>query len=546
MAHGIMRRLARRLVLIMGTVMALGFAGCIDTNSQCIEDQPGYQEGRDVWLTFDIRNVDETGSRAVSDPVHPDEDASAAENYINCEDYDLTVMYLNEQGRVMKVFNRDEYIVIRDAGDATDRKYKLTLRINQDYFSSVGDNVTFSLLVIANLNGTADGGSYGLNWMATLSELSNLKTSFGYTGVNGTEAWQPDIAAKRFIPMAGVRQFSISRAALTAATDKANELDLSADNNAIDMQRAMAKIRVVDALAANGDTDNKIIAVTLSGMNTRGTYLPDVARNAAWGNPNTVVCEFGNAASGWFNAESVIPTTALRFTDSYGWIQKDGVFDAWRLYVPEFSWIAASSESEPTLHITVQSGGETKTFDYPVSRSLGQSDMARNHIYQFVVTEVSGMKLNLTCRVLDWKGEETVWDYRDNVTMTQDGYIKWLTGSVNNETATVSFNQNLDNLKCNFTIASPEGYTWRAVLLPQTGNLSALSIVGASSGVIDSKTPIELEFATSDTAPKGENNTARLQILVETPWGTTVNAPILEGGPYGDNRYFTISQNASI
>ncbi len=530
--------ISRRTLTALAALAMLGAgSSCVNDNSLCPEDQPGFDKTDVVWLSFNIRNVDNTGgrSRAVVDPDHPDEDALAAESFINCADYDLSVMFLDANGRVMKVFNKDEFAIVASGTDGTYRDYNLTMNINQGYFPPTGDNVTFSLLVVANLKGTGDGSTFGLNWMASVDELSKRQISYGYTGAiaGGTTAWQPDINAKRLIPMAGLRQFTVSRAALSAATDRDKELNLSADGTTIDMQRSMAKIRVVDALAENGNPDAKIVGVTLTGTNTRGAYLPAVEPNS-W-TPNTAVCHFGMANEGWFDATTV--------RNSYG-LSIDGK-NAWGFYITEFARSSAPAASEPVLHITVESGGEQRTYDYPVSKSLGNTDMTRNHIYEFVVTEVSGLKLELTCTVLDWDSQEVEWDYKDNITMAQDGYIKWLNGHVNPPVATVTFDSDLSDLVCRFSFMTPAGFEWKAVLLPQKGNPSAFSFEGPASGTIVPNEVIELRIRTSDLSPR-ENNTARLQIIVKTPWGNAIDAPVLDGNIYTNDRYFTINQNASL
>lgn len=532
-------RALRRLSLVAGLGAGLLLSGCIDSNSECIEDQPGYEEGKDVWLSVNFRNVDSEGrSRAVTDPVHPDEDATAAENFIDVND--ITVMFLNSDGRVMKVFADGEYSVeVNSNTDGLYNDYVLRFRINQDYFEKTGATSTFSLLVVANHDGTGDGQTYNPDdlWMKSVADLSALKTSFGYTGLNGTEAWQPDINGGRHIPMAGIHRFTVSRTALEGATDANNPLVITDGGNEIDMQRAMAKIRVIDALAENGNTDNKITAVTLTGMNTRGAYLPLVPSNE-WGtsaSPNTSVCHIAHGDATWFNPGNVIPSYTIGN-------------NGWGFYIPEFSSSLAPTGAEPTLHITVHSASTVldRVYDYPVSKALGASDMTRNHIYEFRVTEIAGMNLALTCTVLDWEGHETDWEFTDNVSMAQGGYITWTNGQVNKSTATVTFNQTLTDLECRFAFLTPAGYTWRAVLIPQTGNLSAFTFVSNTTGTIVPGVPITLKIHTSDSAPKGVNNTARLQILVSTPWGTTINAPVLDSNTYGTNKFFTINQNASI
>lgn len=540
-------RALRRLSLVAGLGAGLLLSGCIDSNSECIEDQPGYEEGKDVWLSVNFRNVDSEGrSRAVTDPDHPDEDATAAENFINVND--ITVMFLNSDGRVMKVFAAGEYSVeVISNEDGLYNDYELKFRINQDYFEKTGATSTFSLLVVANHNGTGDGQTYNPDnlWMKSVADLSALKTSFGYTGQNGTAAWTPDIDGGRHIPMAGIHRFTVSRAALESATDANNPLVITDGGNEIDMQRAMAKIRVIDALAENGNTDNVITAVTLTGMNNRGSYLPLVPSND-WGTrtaPNTSVCHIAHGDASWFNPSTVIPSYTIGD-------------NGWGFYIPEFSWTLAPTAAEPTLHITVHSTstGLDRTYDYPVSKSLGQNDMTRNHIYEFRVTEIAGTEAELTLVVKDWDDQEVIWDYTDNPGLATGGWIVFdrNTCAVVDDLAQAVFRNDKADIKAQFTLAEPVNATWRAVFIYEKGKQGAFRFVDKDgnevetiSGEIDGTTPASLIIRTKDT-PREDDNVARLQIIVTMADGRTVTANVLTGGNYGKNTYFTIIQNRQL
>lgn len=540
-------RALRRLSLVAGLGAGLLLSGCIDSNSECIEDQPGYEEGKDVWLSVNFRNVDSEGrSRAVTDPVHPDEDATAAENFIDVND--ITVMFLNSDGRVMKVFADGEYSVeVNSNTDGLYNDYVLRFRINQDYFEKTGATSTFSLLVVANHDGTGDGQTYNPDdlWMKSVADLSALKTSFGYTGQNGTAAWTPDIAGGRHIPMAGIHRFTVSRAALESATDANNPLVITEGGNEIEMQRAMAKIRVIDALAENGNTDNEITAVTLSGMNCRGAYLPLVPSNE-WGTqvvPNTSVCHIAHGDASWFNPSTVIPSYTIGA-------------DGWGFYIPEFSWTLAPAAAEPTLHITVHSAstGLDRTYDYPVSKALGASDMTRNHIYEFRVTEIAGTEAELTLVVKDWDDQEVIWDYTDNPGLATGGWIVFdrNTCAVVDDLAQAVFRNDKADIKAQFTLAEPVNATWRAVFIYEKGKQGAFRFVDKDgnevetiSGEIDGTTPASLIIRTKDT-PREDDNVARLQIIVTMADGRTVTANVLTGGNYGKNTYFTIIQNRQL
>lgn len=540
-------RALRRLSLVAGLGAGLLLSGCIDSNSECVEDQPGYEEGKNVWLSVNFRNVDSEGrSRALTDADHPDEDATAAENFIDVND--ITVMFLNSDGRVMKVFaDGEDSVEVNSNTDGLYNDYVLRFRINQDYFEKTGATSTFSLLVVANHDGTGDGQRYNPDnlWMKSVADLSALKTSFGYTGQNGTAAWTPDIAGGRHIPMAGIHRFTVSRAALESATDANNPLVITDGGNEIDMQRAMAKIRVIDALAENGNTDNEITAVTLSGMNRRGAYLPLVPFNE-WGTqvvPNTSVCHIAHGDASWFNPSTVIPSYTIGA-------------DGWGFYIPEFSWTLAPAAAEPTLHITVHSAstGLDRIYDYPVSKALGASDMTRNHIYEFRVTEIAGTEAELTLVVKDWDDQEVIWDYTDNPGLATGGWIVFdrNTCAVVDDLAQAVFRNDKADIKAQFTLAEPVNATWRAVFIYEKGKQGAFRFVDKDgnevetiSGEIDGTTPASLIIRTKDTT-REDNNVARLQIIVTMADGRTVTANVLTGGNYGKNTYFTIIQNCQL
>ncbi len=535
---------------LVPAVCLLALSGCADSGSESIEEQ----EANDAWMTFNIHNLTETTARDIADEPHTDEAATATENYINCENKDLSVMFLNKDGKVMKVFNNDEFVIMNTGtADELNRNYKLMLHINKEYLPAGDDgNVTFSLLVIANLNGTGSGSSYDLNWMASVSELSALQKSFGYTGTYASDGtnrpWTPDITAKRLIPMAGIRQFSVSRDNLLAANAKENELDLSQSGGNIEMQRAMAKIRVLDGLAANGYTDNEIVSVTLTGMNTQGAYLPSIEYNPAWGNPNTAVCHRAIAAAGWYDTTSEIPSYTLTGSGMNGW----------GFYIPEFSWITAPAGADPALNFTVRlkSANELKTYRYPLAKILkgNGTDLTRNHIFEFVVTEVANTEVALTLNVEDWGDAETVWDYTENPGLAAGGAIKFdeTTCGIDYGKAEVVFRNDKADIKANFTLAQPVNATWHAVFIHESGTQGAFLFVDSNGNEVESVSgnidgsQANLTIRTKDT-PVTENNRARLQIIVSTADGRSVTADVLKDGGYNaDKTYITLIQNHQL
>lgn len=404
-------RALRRLSLVAGLGAGLLLSGCIDSNSECIEDQPGYEEGKDVWLSVNFRNVDSEGrSRAVTDQDHPDEEATAAENYINGND--LNVMFLNSDGRVMKVFADGEYSVeVISNADGLYNDYQLNFRINQDYFEKTGATSTFSLLVVANHKGTGDGQTYNPDnlWMKSVADLSALKTSFGYTGQNGTEAWTPDIAGGRHIPMAGIHRFTVRRAALESATDANNPLVITDGDNEIDMQRAMAKIRVIDAFkSATDNVDGEYIAsVKLKGVSSRGSFVPD---DATWAN-GTCVLEKATWLTSWYQQENSISLTAPEeYTDTETNTLRTRMIG----YMPECGSEVFNETQSPTLEIVVANeAGQTRNYSVKLSdiQNPGVTAFARNHIYQFIVEKNFQADITIAYTVCEWNSADADIDF---------------------------------------------------------------------------------------------------------------------------------------
>lgn len=536
------------LSLLAGGLLTVSLTGCLDDNSACIEDQPGYKEGNDVWLTFNLKNeIDVMGRSTRADDAagHPDENSTAAENYIDTQD--VRLLLLDDQGRLMKMFVPGDFTVISSESSTDFRTYELKMPINREYFSYADEDVTFSLLVIANSKGIGNNQAYDeINdmtyYMNNLSLLSSKRLGFAYNGFSDAQtAWTPDITSKRHIPMSGKRTFHLTRTQIENANNADSPIDLTIDEP-LDMQRAMAKIRVIDAIP---ETDGaKIKSVTLTGMNNRGAYLPDVVRNTEW-TDKTSVCEFGIADLNWFTND-VISAYQFKHNDK----------NSWGFYIPEFSWNYSNVDNEPVLNFMVQSAdGSEKEYHYPVKNSLGDLDMARNHIYEFEVVEVAGVDATLTLNVKDWDDLETIWDYTDNPGLATGGAIKFdeNTCTVETKEAQVVFRNDRADIKAEFTLASPVNATWHAVFIHESGLQGAFVFVDDKGnevetvgGTIDGKTPAKLVIRTKDN-PLEVNNVKRLQIVVTMIDGRTVTADVLKGGGYGSGKsYITIIQNHQI
>ena len=372
----------------------LALASCVnDKEGDCSPVAPSES---DIWLSVSIHNL-ATFSRAdvpADGEQHPDEAAIDAENYINTSD--VNILLFDKDKRLIRTFDNSSYTLTPQAAGV----YNLSVKASSEYFSYAGtaDNtiIDCSVMVVANLNGTGVGdGPFEFNnsemIFKPLAALSGLYRGFPYTGAVAAAAWEPAVDS-RLIPMSGIATASFTRADLNAATTEAAALKLPT----IYIQRAMAKVRLINAIQGS---DYEITSVTLSGTNTRGTYLPLLTDSSPWAE-NTAVIEYGTARAAWYDAVTPLPSAQVRYTDALNLVGNGTgqQYDAYRVYVPEFDWDVIGTNPGPTLNITVRStkDNSTQNFTYAFPRTAKNNagheipgDFARNHIYQVAVTGVS-------------------------------------------------------------------------------------------------------------------------------------------------------------
>ena len=381
------------LILVLAVITAAG-SSCVNSNSLCPEDQPGYVEGDNIWFTFKVRNLSPS-SRADDSQGHPEEDALAAENYINIDDRDISVLlFANDNGNVwlMKVLTNDEYSVERASGADNSSLYNLSFKINRQYFAYAGSgDAKFSLMVVANMKGTGDYSDplYNNNdhFAYSPQRLAALKLYYGMPDQSAT-AWLPSVDEKRLIPMSGILPCTVSQTALQNSSDAYNPLNLGT----VEMLRAMAKIRILDMTYTdaqnNPDKIAKINSVTITGGNTRGAFLPDV--DTRWFN-STVNVETATELPDWFN-------TSLT-TNFFGPTPQTSVTghsssNSFYCYMPESTITEGTHDMTFVFNVTDLSG-RTRDILLPLRNVAGLSQIARNHIYEFEVELANDYELNI-------------------------------------------------------------------------------------------------------------------------------------------------------
>lgn len=413
-----MRIYSRHIISKIFTLTAIVLLGMLQVSCRHGRggDEPDEWKGDGIWLSVDIRNMIPGGAgrhtRAdewpSDDQGHPDEAAFEAENHIDVDDINL--LLFDDSNMLVRTFSSENYSIEEsNPGD-----YKLMMKVTEDMFdyaSADAENLTFTLMIVANLHGTGTGdGSYGYSHMLkTVKDLSDLHRGFGYTGFAGSAPWSPSVADGRLIPMAGTVTATISRTAMAGGNTPANALKLPS----IFLQRAMAQVRVVDAIE---DSNFEIKSVSMRGFNTRGAYLPDLASDSPWCY-GTEVVEYGTALADWYDATTDLPLQAITFTNTrgaYDGLASNTSYSAYRAYLTEFEWGVIDSSAGPKLYIDVldKTSKKLKTYTYSFPRTRTgsdgeiQADFARNHIYQVVVSNVlaeTEIGLKVTYGICPWE-----------------------------------------------------------------------------------------------------------------------------------------------
>lgn len=581
--------------LLLPAVVGVLAVSCIDDSSLCLEDQPGYDAADNVWISLEVKNqgvtgIDRSATRASSTDDsydHLSEEATAAENYINPSD--LTLVLFDANDRAMKTLSSAELTLVSLGTDDDDTytSYKVVAKVNRAYFTFAAGRM--SILAVANCHGInaelAASDYTAVPWQASLSELTNQLRTFqynGYTSTSQTEAWLPYIPESesvlkgRYIPMAGYETNIDLNAENLAKLDAATTPDTALELPAIVMQRSMAKIRVLDGMQFQDGLRyfTKIENVTFHNGTKYGAIVPDVNQSGlnGWSNGTTIVesATKPTSSDSWFSSDLTFP-----FTLSDTFPAEDNDCPQWICYTPEMQVkdLTDDEDNKPYLQITTQTYSKTShstavgnpvTYTVYLENYIDQSDIVRNHIYQFYVT-MNEFSAELEINVEDWVKNEVEWEYTDNPGLSNDGYIKW-NGFARQELniSTGYFdNDHTQEARGTFTIASPLGGTWRASLITLSGEPNAFTFIETVVDEDGNETDVEVESVSGDidgksatirvrpkNAPGSEINSARVQFTVTTP---DPNAPrtmiinMLDGNNYGSTRsYYTIVQEASL
>lgn len=284
-----------------------------------------------------------------------------------------------------------------------------------------------SLMLVTNLNGFGGGNDFpgpGDHFMKSTEWLSHQHFWFAYSPTVGgsTEGWYPD-GTSRFIPMAGLKHYTVDRALLDAATtpEQAYQPDGSGTtaDNVLLLQRAVAKIRVFDNInPTTPDAKTEITAVSIKGFNTRGAFMPDFSGTdgrSAWADGTTMV-ERATVLD-WFDQSLSAPARKVGPAAGGDYTDKDGhtFTTAFVAYIPEADITTATTTDIPQLIITTKSeidkteanpdGIRPWTFSLKEIIKETGIDITRNHIYEFTVTRSLNSSLTISYTVCPWLTE---------------------------------------------------------------------------------------------------------------------------------------------
>ena len=203
-------------------------------------------------------------------------------------------------------------------------------------------------------------------------------------------------------------------------------------------------------------------------------------------------------------------------------------------YVPEY-------DNDGTLAMTVKvlkSGESTPTaYDVPFKYSdKAVEDVIRNYYYKYSITAVKeDAPLNLTLTASPWNLVESELHYKAQVGAM--GTITWGEGVKPNDDKQIVLDETNSSATFRFELSTPTGATWYATLVPMGGDENAFSfsnteVVTTISGAVGQASGTISIRAVNTTGVVEDNNVARLEIIVVTNDGRTINVTDMLGGQY--------------
>lgn len=364
-----------RLFALLAAFVA---ASCVNDNEP---DCPPIGQARQYVLNLRVV-TSKAATRMTRAAGHDTEKATQAEDYIDIAGQDFLVLVFDGYGRLIQRFEPSSTVIKQGQGET----YELSGVLGETSANEI------QVAVIANCNSMGAGDAYDRFVLGNtfLSEMYGDGTKWNFTLPNPNDGWQPDIDAKRTIPMYGCSEAKpLSPENATQSEDDENRYILNLGE--IKMLRAVAKIEIVDCLPEGVEIDPN---VTLSAYNTQGCLIPDATKNPDWNKAETQVIL------------PTLPDNVQTAADLRFFTELKTIGDTKRTVYSAYVTEAALTANRPHINLTVKDsdgqGTTSKNYEMEVDSytdgqaTQGLAALLRNHIYRYEIKSASSNSLTVS------------------------------------------------------------------------------------------------------------------------------------------------------
>ncbi len=442
--------------------------------SSCVNDESACLPEGSTKVVFTLELPDNAQTRALWEETYLKDTGLDYDNFIDLNGIQVLVFENTQAGTYV--------------GTIDDFMYSKTGKNVYTYSGTAPSDLsargTYKFVVLANCSKVT------LTENSTIADLNNLAYS---------------LASMEYIPMWGVH---------TATLNLVPGQQCNIGN--ISLLRAISKVSVKLSpdMIAQGFT---LKSVTVDKYNSEGYVLPADAATVAETtklNQETCINAKASEATNW-----VFSGTSIMAEDSV------------RIYMPEY---ANKTSKDATMSVVVVSpDGEEMEFlgtqgegiafmNYAngVATEGSEYDIVRNHHYIFTITSAEvGHKLTLRVVTIPWEDAQKIEiDYTQTIGWKDSGEPQWSVTPVTEGEFEVINVEPGDTPTLTFTLDSPQGWQWLAVLEPLTDNANSfIQFQDGSSSATGSVGQLATLNFKITTDPASVNHRARLRLYVQTP-----------------------------
>ena len=463
---------------ILVAAAAAMLSGCINDEHPVFEP-PEIETDPQFKLSLTVLS-NTAGLTRAETPDHKDDEQEKGtidENYIDLTGGDFHIAVFDKSGSFMFELGVNDAQTITYSGDKDSPIYKLEYKLDfPDKIEKIREG-NLQVMVLANCKSLDKDFTYDSKFgksdkkTSSVTQVWENNTDFNYNYAVGANSstWLPQFSPdaqgrRRLIPMFGY--------AKTGAFTQRNSGEYAASIT-IPMQRAMAKIEVIDNLHQDGIA---VKDVEMTDYNGTGRVIPNVKENPNW---NTV----GSQVSKSSLPEEV---NATKESLKFFYDESDPENKKWIAYVPEMELAKTIADSRTHINVDIQATGFGDLYTggrYPIHFAKYADNITptipddtwnhilRNHIYRFNINKV-GINLELHLHVIPWVlDDDEVWDFTDHVTVEKN--LIWTEGTYDNTAGDTNDSEYIllslarDKwLEGTFKIKTPINGTWHARLVP--------------------------------------------------------------------------------